>query len=89
MVVLRRPLTGELLLTGTDADQAQFDFRESEGPTKRYEYAVLGASTRYGSLALAQLYRDRAEGSTSVPPRSILRRPPARDRQNRADNGDQ
>src|SRR5574337_1484407 len=61
VVVLRRPLTGELLLTGTDADQAQFDFRESEGPTKRYEYAVLGASTRYGSLALAQLYRDRAD----------------------------
>ena len=60
-MVLRRPLTGELLLTGTDADQSQFDFRESEGPTKRYEYAVLGTSTRYGSLALAQLYRDRAD----------------------------
>ncbi|MDF0677380.1 MAG: hypothetical protein P0120_24045 [Nitrospira sp.] len=46
VIVLRRPLTGELLMTGTDADQSRFDFMESEVPTKRYEYAVLVTSTR-------------------------------------------
>lgn len=61
VVVLRRPLTGELLMTGTDADQSWFDFMESEVPTKRYEYAVLVTSAPYEILALAQLYRDRAD----------------------------
>lgn len=65
VIVLRRPLTGELLMTGTDADQARFDFMESEVPTKRYEYAVLVTSTRYEILALAQLYRDRADAKNT------------------------
>jgi hypothetical protein len=55
------PLTGELLMTGTDADQARFDFMEIEVPAKRYEYAVLVTSTPYKTLPLAQLYRDRAD----------------------------
>lgn len=46
VVVLRRPLTGELLMTKTDDDQAHLAFIESEVPTKRYEYAVLVTSTR-------------------------------------------
>ena len=61
VVVLRRALTGEMLMTGTDDDQEWFDFIESEGPTKRYEYAVLVTSTLYEILALAQLSRDRAD----------------------------
>ncbi len=65
VIVLRRPLTGELLMTGTDADQARFDFMESPVPTKRYEYAVLVTSTRYEILALAQLYRDRADAENT------------------------
>ena len=65
VIVLRRPLTGEVLMTGTDADQARFDFMESEVPTKRYEYAVLVTSTRYEILALAQLYRDRADAENT------------------------
>ncbi|MDF0675625.1 MAG: transposase [Nitrospira sp.] len=65
VIVLRRPLTGELLMTGTDADQSRFDFMESEVPTKRYEYAVLVTSTRYEILALAQLYRDRADAENT------------------------
>lgn len=40
-------------------------------------------------LVRAALYRDRAEGSASVPPRSILRRPLGPDRQDRADDGGQ
>ncbi|MDF0675734.1 MAG: transposase [Nitrospira sp.] len=61
VVVLRRPLTGELLMTEKDDDQERLAFIESDVPTKRYEYAVLVTSTRYEILALAQLYRERAD----------------------------
>ena len=46
VVVLRRALTGEMLLTGKDDDQELLAFIESDVPTKRYEYAVLVTSTR-------------------------------------------
>lgn len=65
VIVLRRPLTGEVLMTETDGEQAQLAFIESAVPTKRYEYAVLVTSTRYEILALAQLYRDRADAENT------------------------
>jgi hypothetical protein len=65
VVVLRRALTGEMLMTGKDDDQELFDFMESDVPTKRYEYAVLVTSTPYEILALAQLYRDRADAENN------------------------
>jgi hypothetical protein len=65
VVVLRRPLTGELLMTETDDEQARLAFIESDVPTKRYEYAVLVTSTSYEILALAQLYRDRADAENN------------------------
>ncbi|MEK9141569.1 MAG: transposase [Nitrospirota bacterium] len=65
VVVLRRPLTGELLMTETDADQARLAFIESDVPTKRYEYAVLVTSTEHEILTLAQLYRDRADAENT------------------------
>jgi hypothetical protein len=65
-VVLRRALTGEILVTGTDDDQGLFDFMESAVPTKRYEYAVLVTSTPYEILALAPLYRDQADAENNV-----------------------
>lgn len=61
VVVLRRPLTGEMLMTETDHEQERLAFIESDVPTKRYEYVVLVTSTTYEILALAQLYRDRAD----------------------------
>ncbi|MBX3331344.1 MAG: transposase [Nitrospira sp.] len=61
VVVLRRPLTGELLMTEQDDDQEHLAFIESDVPTKRYEYALLVTSAPYEILALAQLYRDRAD----------------------------
>ena len=61
VIVLRRPLTGELLMTEKDDEQELLAFIESDVPTKRYEYAVLVTSTTYEILALAQLYRDRAD----------------------------
>jgi hypothetical protein len=60
-----RPLTGELLMTETDDKQARLAFSESDIPTKRYEYAVLVTSTPYKILALAQLYRDRADAENN------------------------
>ena len=65
VVVLRRPLTGEMLLTGKDDEQELFDFIESDVPTKRYEYAVLVTSTPYEILTLAPLYRDRADAENN------------------------
>lgn len=65
VVVLRRKLTGEMLLTGKDDDQGQLAFIESEVPTARYEYAVLVTSSAHEILALAQLYRDRADAENN------------------------
>ena len=65
VVVLRRKLTGELLLTGKDALQDQFAFLDFDVPTARYEYAVLVTSTTHEIVALAQLYRDRADAENN------------------------
>ena len=65
MVVVRRKLTGELLLTGQDTPPDQFAFLEFDVPTARYEYAVLVTSTAHEIMALAQLYRDRADAENT------------------------
>ena len=65
VVVLRRKLRGELLITGKDEDQGQLAFIESDLPTARYEYAVLVTSTSHEILTLAQLYRDRADAENN------------------------
>ena len=65
MVVLRRKLSGELLLTGKDDRQDEFAFIEGDISTARYEYAVLVTSTPHEVLTLAQLYRDRADAENN------------------------
>ena len=65
VVVLRRKLTGELLITGKDEDQGELAFIQSDIPTARYEYAVLVTSTSHEILTLAQLYRDRADAENN------------------------
>ena len=65
VVVLRRTLTGEMLLTGKDDDQELFDFMESNVPTKRYEYAVRVTSTAHEIFTLGQLYRNRADAENN------------------------
>ena len=65
VVMLRRKLTGEMLITGKDDRQDEFAFIEGDVPTARYEYAVLVTSTQYEILALAQLYRDRADAENN------------------------
>jgi len=65
VVVLRRKLTGEMLLTEKDEAQGKFAFIEGDAPTARYEYAVLVTSTTHPILTLAQLYRDRADSENN------------------------
>ena len=65
VVVLRRKLTGEMLLTEKDELQGKFAFVEGNVPTARYEYAVLVTSTSHQILTLAQLYRDRADSENN------------------------
>ena len=63
IVILRRALAGEVLLT--DENQLRLAFVETDAPAKVYEYAVLVTDTAYDTLAIAQLYRDRADAENA------------------------
>ena len=65
VVVLRKKLTGEMLLVGKDENQGLLAFIEGDVPSARYEYAVLVTSTEHEILTLAQLYRDRADAENN------------------------
>ena len=64
VIALRRPLIGDVLLAD-ESQQLGLAFVESECPAKRYEYAVLVTDLPYDVLALAQLYRDRADSENT------------------------
>jgi len=61
VIVLRRPLTGEVALADDSPVQLQLSFIEGPETMKRYEYAVLVTSLSAEILSVAQLYRDRAD----------------------------
>jgi hypothetical protein len=63
IVILRRALSGEVLLT--DENQLRLAFVEKDIPAKLYEYAVLVTDTAYDAGAIAQLYRDRADAENA------------------------
>ena len=70
VVILRRPIRGEMLLTQQDADGQQvLGFVEStRADGKRitgYEHAVLVTDLPYEILSMAQLYRDRADAENA------------------------
>lgn len=70
VVVLRRPLTGEIVVTGDDDNGQQLlAFVEADRKTGKgitgYEYAVLVTNTAYEILTLGQLYRDRADAENA------------------------
>lgn len=65
VIVLRRVLRGEVAITEKNKDQMQMAFVETEGLTKRYEYAVLVTSLSDEILAIAQHYRDRADSENN------------------------
>jgi hypothetical protein len=62
VVVVRRPLSGELAISVQEGPiQLPLFFIETPGTVKRYEYAVLVTSLPLEILSIAQLYRDRAD----------------------------
>ena len=63
IVILRRQLQGEVLLT--DERQIQLAFVEKDVPVKGYEYAVLVTDLPYDTRAIAQLYRDREDAENA------------------------
>jgi len=69
VVVLRRPLLGEVVVEGEDDGQQMLAFVEADRKTGKgitgYEYAVLVTNTDYEVLSLGQLYRDRADAENA------------------------
>jgi uncharacterized protein YegP (UPF0339 family) len=69
VVVLRRPLKGELLIAQEDNGQGLLGFVETGRKTGKrttgYEYAVLVTNLEHETLALGQLYRDRADAENA------------------------
>jgi len=69
VIVLRRPLKGEIMIAGEDDGQQLLGFVEADRKTGKqitgYEYAVLVTNTGYDTLALGQLYRDRADAENA------------------------
>jgi hypothetical protein len=69
VVVLRRPIKGEIVLTGEDCGQQLLGFIEADRRAGKeitgYEYAVLVTNTGYEILSLGQLYRDRADAENA------------------------
>jgi hypothetical protein len=63
IVILRRALQGEMLLT--DPQQLHLAFVEKDVPAKGYEYAVLVTDLDYEVHAIAQLYRDRGDAENA------------------------
>ena len=63
VIVLRRRIKGDIVLEG-NAKQLPL-FLEFEKPGIKYEYAILVTDLPHDILALAQLYRDRADSENS------------------------
>jgi hypothetical protein len=58
VIVLKRPIQGEVLLSN---DQLNLAFIEVEDGVRKYEYQVLVTSLEDELLSIAQLYRDRGD----------------------------
>jgi hypothetical protein len=69
VVVLRRPLQGEMLLAQDDSGQQLLGFIEADRKAGKritgYEYAVLVTNLDHEILSLGQLYRDRADAENT------------------------
>ena len=64
VVILRRPLRGDILLSPESA-QLDLTFLETSVPSKRYEYSVLVTDMDCDVVAIAQLYRDRGDAENA------------------------
>jgi hypothetical protein len=69
VVVLRRPIKGEIALVCEDDGQQLLGFIEADKKGGKkitgYEYAVLVTNTAYEIVSLSQLYRDRADAENA------------------------
>jgi len=69
VVVLRRPLKGEILIAENEDGQELLGFVEADRKTGKrttgYEYAVLVTNLDHEILSLGQLYRDRADAENA------------------------
>jgi hypothetical protein len=69
VVVLRRPLQGQMLIAQEDNGQGLLGFIEADRKTGKrttgYEYAVLVSNLDHEILSLGQLYRDRADAENA------------------------
>ena len=69
VIVLRRPLQGEVLITQDDNGQGLLGFIEADRKTGKrttgYEYAVLVTNLDHEIVSLGQLYRDRADAENA------------------------
>lgn len=69
VVVLRRPLQGEVLIAQDDNGQGLLGFIEADRKTGKrttgYEYAVLVTNLDHEIVSLGQLYRDRADAENA------------------------
>jgi hypothetical protein len=65
VVVLRRAISEDMLLTQKDKNQTKFLFLDKDKTCGGYEYAVLVTSTDFPIRTLAQLYRDRADAENN------------------------
>jgi len=65
VVVLRRALKGDVVISAKHKDQMELGFVETDGTAKRYEYAVLATTLPDEVLTIAQHYRDRADAENN------------------------
>ena len=69
VVVLRRPLQGEMLVVKEDDGQQLLGFIDTDRKAGKrltgYEYAVLVTNANHEILSLGQLYRDRADAENA------------------------
>jgi hypothetical protein len=69
VIVLRRPLKGEMLIAQEEDGQGLLGFVEADRKTGKrttgYEYAVLVTNLAHEVLSLGQLYRDRADAENA------------------------
>ena len=65
VIVLRRALKGDVVISEKDKDQMELGFVETNGTAKRYEYTVLAKTIPDEVLTIAQHYRDRADAENN------------------------
>jgi hypothetical protein len=65
VIVLRRPIAGDIVLEQKKETQLDLAFIETEGQIGKYEYSVLVTSLPDEILSVAQHYRDRADSENN------------------------